>query len=72
MDVYLTASEMENIKFLHLTEKEAAEKLFVQQSTVRRHRYNISQKLLTHTCAQAILKALKLGLVSIEDYNIED
>ena len=72
MDIYLTAAEMENVKFLHLTEQEAAEKLFVQRSTVRRHRYNISQKLLTHTTAQAILRALQLGFVTIDDFNLEN
>ena len=68
MRVYLTASELRNVKLLHLTEKEAAEKLFVAKSTIRRHRYNIFRKLLTHTCGETILKALKLGLVDIEDF----
>lgn len=68
MRVHFTDSELQNIKLLYLTEKEAAEKLFVAKSTIRRHRYNIFRKLLTHTCGETIIKALKFGLVKIEDF----
>lgn len=68
MEINLTDSELQNVKLMYLSEKEAAEKLFVAKSTIRRHRYNIFRKLLTHTCGETILKALIMGLVKIEDY----
>ena len=68
----LTAAEIENIKVMYLREREAAQKLFVEKCTIRKHRHTIFQKLSTHTTAETILKALKMGLVKIDDYLLED
>lgn len=66
---YLTSREKEVLKLLTegLTYKAVAEKLVISETTVKTHVNNIFQKLQVSDRTQAVLYALKFGLVDTSD-----
>jgi two-component system NarL family response regulator len=61
----LTEREVEVLRSLTqgLSNKEIARKLFISEKTVKNHLYNIFQKLQVYDRSQAILYAIRKGLV---------
>jgi two-component system, NarL family, response regulator DegU len=66
---YLTSREKEVLRLLTegLTYKTVAEKLVISETTVKTHVNNIFQKLQVSDRTQAVLYALKFGLVDTSD-----
>jgi DNA-binding NarL/FixJ family response regulator len=66
---YLTSREKEVLKLLTegLTYKAVAERLVISETTVKTHVNNIFQKLQVSDRTQAVLYALKFGLVDTTD-----
>jgi LuxR family maltose regulon positive regulatory protein len=66
IDNPLTNREFEIIEFLGqgLKNKEIAAKLFISSETVKRHTANIFRKFDVHTRQQAVLKALRQGILN--------
>jgi LuxR family maltose regulon positive regulatory protein len=65
LDEPLTNRELEILSLLEqrLRNKEIAEKLFISPDTVKRHLYNIYQKLNVSTRHEAAEKATSLGII---------
>jgi two-component system NarL family response regulator len=63
----LTEREVEVLRSLAqgLSNKEIARKLFISEKTVKNHLYNIFQKLQVYDRSQAILYAIRKGLVEV-------
>jgi DNA-binding NarL/FixJ family response regulator len=66
---YLTSREKEVLKLLTegMTYKTVAERLVISETTVKTHVNNIFQKLQVSDRTQAVLYALKFGLVDTSD-----
>lgn len=66
---YLTSREKEVLKLLTegLTYKSVADKLVISETTVKTHVNNIFQKLQVNDRTQAVLYAIKFGLVDTSD-----
>jgi DNA-binding NarL/FixJ family response regulator len=66
---YLTSREKEVLKLLceGLTYKGVADKLIISETTVKTHVNNIFQKLQVNDRTQAVLYAIKFGLVDTTD-----
>jgi len=64
--ILLTMREQEVLSLLAegLTNQEIADKIFLSPETIKRHIYNIYQKLDVHSRVTAIAKAQSLGLLS--------
>jgi LuxR family maltose regulon positive regulatory protein len=67
LDEPLTERELEVLSLLAggLKNKEIAEKLFVSTDTVKKHLYNLYQKLDVHSRVQVIQKARDLGIIDM-------
>lgn len=63
----LTSREKEVLKYIALPRKEIAKRLFVTEQTISSHICAILSKLHTHSKTAALLKALELGLLKIEE-----
>lgn len=64
----LTEREKEILKLLvqGLSNREVAEKLFISEKTVKNHISNIFRKMEVTDRTQAVVKALKLGMVKLD------
>ena len=49
-----------------LSTREAADQLYISQSTVRNHLHAISRELNTNTMVQSVVAALRLGIIDLE------
>lgn len=67
----LTQRELEVLKLLCLTDKEIAKRLIISIRTVKCHIHNILDKLLCENRQRALIKALKLKIIDIEEVEIE-
>ena len=63
----LTQRELEVLKLLCLTDKEIAKRLIISIRTVKSHVHNILNELLCENCQRALIKALKLKIISIDE-----
>lgn len=63
--------ELEVLKLSYLTRKEIAEKQGVTESTVNVQRMQIFRKLNANTLVEAVLIALKRGLLKLDDFKTE-
>ena len=63
----ITPRELEVLKLLCLTDKEIAKRLIISIRTVKSHIHNILNKLLCETRQRALIKALKLKIISIDE-----
>lgn len=69
----LSARELEVLTLLcdGFQYKEIAKQLYISEKTVKKHTSNIFSKLIVNDRTQAVIKALKNGLVQIEGINKE-
>ena len=63
----LTQRELEVLKLLCLTDKEIAKRLIISIKTVKSHVHNILNELLCENRQRALIKALKLKIISIDE-----
>ncbi|WP_024834246.1 response regulator transcription factor [Ruminiclostridium josui] len=71
-DVKLTDSQIKILKILAhgCTDKCIAMELGISLGTVRYHKTNIFRKLNVESCVQALMKALKYGIISVDDVEL--
>ena len=67
----LTQRELEVLKLLCLSDKDIAERLIISIRTVKCHIHNILNKLVCETRQKALIKALKLKIIDIDEVEIE-
>lgn len=65
----LTEREKEVIKLAYLPRNEVAKSLGISLATVRTHYASAFNKLCVYNRAEAIIKALLIGELTIEDFN---
>ena len=63
----LTQRELEVLKLLSLTDKEIAERLIISPRTVKCHVHNILNELVCETRQKALIKAIKLKIIDIDE-----
>ena len=63
----LTQRELEVLKLLCLQDKEIAERLIISIRTVKSHVHNILDKLVCENRQRALIKALKLKIIDIDE-----
>lgn len=63
----LTKRKFDVLKLLYFKKPEIAKKLFISTSTVKAHINNIYCKLCVHNSAQALIKALKDRIITLDD-----
>lgn len=72
MDMNLSKREKEVLRLLFFSYAEIAEKLFIQPSTAKTHGNRILEKLSCKTKGAAVIKAIKQGLIDIEEVEIDE
>lgn len=68
----LTLSEKAIIPYLIHGNHRIASELNVELCTVKAHVHNILSKMQVATRTQALIKAIKMGIIKIEDIDLED
>ena len=68
----LTERELDVLKLLCFKKPEIAKKLFISTSTVQTYINNLYDKLYVHSREQALIKALKTGIITIDEVTIND
>lgn len=68
----LTEREVDVLKLLYFKKSEIAQKLFISPTTVQAHLIHIYDKLQIHSREQALIKALKTGIITINEVSIND
>ena len=63
----ITPRELEVLKLLCLTDKEIAKRLIISIRTVKCHVHNILNELVCENRQKALIKALKLKIISIDE-----
>lgn len=63
----LTQRELEVLKLLCLSDKDIAERLIISIRTVKCHIHNILNKLVCENRQKALIKAIKLKIISIDE-----
>lgn len=63
----LTECELDVLKLLCFKKSEISKKLFISVTTVQTHSNKIYDKLQVHSREQALIKALKTGIITIDD-----
>lgn len=63
----LTEREKQVLKLLCLTNSEIAQRLCITAITVKSHVRNIFNKLVCETSQKALIKALKLKIIDIDE-----
>lgn len=63
----LTKSELNILKYICFQSKEVAEMLHVTIATVQAHKLHIFNKLCVNSATQALVKALRIGLITLDD-----
>lgn len=63
----LTEREIDVLKLLCFKKSEIAQKLFISVTTVQTHLINIYDKLHVHSREQALIKALKTGIITVDE-----
>ena len=66
----LTKNEIEVLKLSYLPRKEVAEIRGVKESTINSQRTKIYNKLIANTLVEAVLIALKKGILKLEDFEL--
>lgn len=70
MSKKLTKNEIEVLKLSYLPRKEVAIVRGVKESTINSQRTHILNKLMANTLCEAVLIALKKGIVKLEDFQL--
>lgn len=68
----LSAREKEVLRLFCFSYSQIAERLFIQPSSVKTHGFNILEKLECKTKTAAVIKAIKEGLIDIEEVEINE
>lgn len=68
----LTERELDVLKLSCFSKQEIAGRLFVTNATVCTHVGNIYSKLRVQNSAQALIKALKTGIITIDEVITND
>lgn len=70
--VELTAKQLRVLRLLSLgiTDMDAALRLKIEPGTIKYHKTNMFKKLNVQCSIQAVVKALKLGLISLEEIDL--
>jgi len=68
----LSERELNVLKLLCFKRPEIAKKLFISTTTVNAHICHIYEKLYVHTREQALIKALKKGIITIDEVITND
>lgn len=63
----LTQRELEVLKLLCLSDKDIAERLIISIRTVKCHVHNILNELVCENRQKALIKALKLKIINIDE-----
>lgn len=63
--MHITKSEKEILELLYLTNKEIAQKLFIDISTVKSHVHNLLVKFKAKTRTELYMKAIKIGEIKL-------
>lgn len=63
----LTQRELEVLRLLCLSDKDIAERLIISIRTVKCHVHNLLNKLVCGTRQKALIKALKLKIINIDE-----
>lgn len=63
----LTSREIEVLKLLCLTNREIAKRLWLSIKTVKAHVHNIFNKLTCSSRAEALVKAIKDGIINADE-----
>lgn len=63
----LTIRELDVLKLFCFKKPEIAKKLFISVTTVQTHSNKIYDKLQVHSREQALIKALKTGIITIDE-----
>lgn len=72
MNTELSKREKEVLRLLFFSYAEIAEKLFIQPSTAKTHANRILEKLNCRNKTAAVIKAIKQGLIDIEEVEINE
>ena len=72
INYYLTKREKEFLCHAGLKTKNIAAKLFVSQTSIKTHLNNIYQKMHSHSKHESIVKALKKGIITVDELVIEN
>lgn len=67
----LTQRELEVLKLLCLSDKDIAKRLIISIRTVKCHVHNILNELVCENRQKALIKALKLKIIDIDEVEIE-
>ena len=68
----LSERELDVLKLFCLKKPEIAKKLFISTTTVQSHSNHIFEKLHVHSREQALIKALKTGIITIDEVPINE
>ena len=68
----LTQRELEVLRLLCLSDKDIAKRLIISIRTVKCHVHNILNELVCENRQKALIKALKLGVVTLNDIEVND
>jgi DNA-binding NarL/FixJ family response regulator len=63
--MYITNGEKRVLELLYLTNKEIAQKLFIDISTVKSHIHNLLVKFKAKTRTELFMKAIKSGEIKL-------
>ncbi len=63
----LTQRELEVLKLLCLSDKDIAKRLIISPRTVKSHVHKLLDKLVCENRQKALIKALKLKIISIDE-----
>lgn len=63
----ITPRELEVLKLLCLSDKDIAERLIISIRTVKCHIHSILEKLVCENRQKALIKALKLKIIDIDE-----
>jgi DNA-binding NarL/FixJ family response regulator len=66
----LTARQVDVLKLCCFEKKDIAKKLYITPSTVQTHYVDAYKNLLTNNKTEAIIKALKTGLIRLEEIEL--
>jgi len=63
----LTSREIELLKLFALSNTQIAQRLNIEPSTVKKHVHNVIQKLYCKSRGQALVNAVKSGIIKVEE-----
>lgn len=68
----LTTREKEVLKLICLSNQEIAERLFITVGTTKMYVHNILNKLVCFNRSEALAKAIKKGIIKVEEIHTDN